>query len=113
MDVLTRQTSAMQDQALDSLRGVCTELGVLAVTFRDLGRLVAALDVTRILCRVESGRLPPSRATTLMGIIDSLDSFHSGLSDRLERLDRLTDSMSRTGEALGAKDRRATRRAAA
>lgn len=110
---LTRQADAMRVRAADSLRGVCTELSVLGLTFRDLERLVAGLDVTRILCRVEGGRLPPARASALIGIIASLDGFHSGLSQRLDALDQLTEAMAETGTALGAKDRRAVRRKAA
>ncbi len=110
---LTALAARMKEMALDSLRGVCTELAVLAMTFGDLERLVAGLDVTRILCRVEGGRLPPARAADLIDIIESLDTFHTGLSERLAHLDQLTEAMNATGGALGADERRAVRRQAA
>ncbi len=110
---LTAVATRMNEMALDSLRGVCTELGVLAMTFSDLERLVAGLDVTRILCRVEGGRLPPARSADLIDIIESLDTFHSRLSERLAQLDQLTEAMDATGVALGADERRSVRREAA
>jgi hypothetical protein len=110
---LSEQTAAMKTRAFDSLRGVKTQVTALRATFRDLGRLVEGLDVTRILCRVEGGRLPPARAADLTGIIASLDSFHSGLSKRLETLEDLAGTMADTASALGAEDRRRIPRTAA
>ena len=90
----------MHRSAHDGLHSLRSEVNALSETFRDLSRLLEGLDVTRILCRVESGRMPPSQNTTLAGIIDSIDKFHEGLSDRLVKLDRISKSMAEAAGSL-------------
>ena len=97
---LHREIDAMHRSAHDGLHSLRSEVNALSETFRDLSRLLEGLDVTRILCRVESGRMPPSQNTTLAGIIDSIDKFHEGLSDRLVKLDRISKSMAEAAGTL-------------
>lgn len=108
--LLSAQKDTMRQNATESLRAVRQRVSSLGMTFQEFSRLLRGLDVTRILCRVEAGRLPPAQGTALIGIIDSLDTFHGALSKRLETLDALTLEISDVSDMLSASERPAVRR---
>jgi hypothetical protein len=60
--------------------------------------------MTRVLCRVESGRLGTGRGASLVGIIDQLDRFHGAVTGRLDAMTRLSHEVVRIGAGLS--DRR-------
>jgi PAS fold len=59
--------------------------GVLMHCCDELKRQMLGLDSIRVLCRVEAGRLQ-ARGAGLASIIGQLDTFHSGISQRLDRI---------------------------
>ena len=96
-------------RALELVVQVTSRIVEIARAFDELKRLVSGLDMTRVLCRVESGRLASSKGEALGGIIDHLDSFHSAVGKRLKDLDQLSDDVQRIGGALTRSNERSGR----
>jgi len=80
----------LQFEAQGRLTQIMTRAHEIARAFAELKRLVSGLDMTRVLCRVESGRLSSDKGEALGGIITHLDSFHSSVGARLKALDQRT-----------------------
>ncbi|PIE12286.1 MAG: hypothetical protein CSA70_10375 [Rhodobacterales bacterium] len=78
-------------------------------TFRRLRRRINGLDVVKLFCRVESGRVK-SMDAGLDGIIDRLDRFHSDIDGQLSELTNSSQTLSHLGHSL-LKNSPATRRA--
>lgn len=97
--------------ALERVAHVTARVTEIARAFEELKRLVSGLDMTRVLCRVESGRLATSQGEALGGIIAHLDGFHSAVGGRLKDLDAHARDVQRIGTTLSENGDR-TRRSA-
>ncbi|MCP9483222.1 PAS domain-containing protein [Shimia sp. CNT1-13L.2] len=72
---------------------------LLPETCRRLRRKINGLDVVKLLCRVESGRMG-ERDTGLEGIIGRLDDFHSDVDRQLDGLSDCARQITSDGQAL-------------
>ena len=75
--------------ANDYLATVGREAVVFGRAVGEMKRMIAGLSTTRMMCKIESARLPEHNES-LMAIIDQLDSFQSELEERLEKIGTIT-----------------------
>ena len=89
----------MEDQVVTMLRDISAEAEKLPALCVELRRQVTGLDVVRLLCRVEAGRLNVKDAG-LNGIIDRLDRFHSELEQQITRVSEISRLISQDAKSL-------------
>lgn len=87
-----------RNRANDSLKVIGSHADRLTETCRRLRRRINGLDVVKLMCRVESGRLEnPDDA--LVGIIDRLTKFHLEIDRNLVSLGKCAGGMTRNVKA--------------
>ncbi|WP_158964665.1 PAS domain-containing protein [Chachezhania sediminis] len=92
---LIHQFAALtQHRSVDSLKLIAGHAERLSETCRRLRRRINGLDVVKLMCRVESGRLENPDAA-LTGIIDRLAKFHLEIDRNLVKLGRCAGGMTR------------------
>lgn len=109
--ILEESAKRTRREALERVADVTARVTEIARAFEELKRLVSGLDMTRVLCRVESGRLATSQGEALGGIIAHLDGFHSAVGGRLKDLDASARDVQRIGTTLAENGERSRRNA--
>jgi len=89
----------MEDEVVSGLREIVANSERLPAICVELRRQVTGLDVVRLLCRVEAGRLNVKDAG-LNGIIDRLDRFHSELEAQITRISEIARIISQDAKSL-------------
>ncbi|MBY6048594.1 PAS domain-containing protein [Vannielia litorea] len=83
----------------DYLHTVEREAIVFGRAVGDMKRLIAGLSTTRMMCKIESARLPDHNES-LLAIIDQLDKFQSELEDRLDKIGSITSTVLTAARSL-------------
>ncbi|NRB35329.1 MAG: hypothetical protein HRU31_11400 [Rhodobacteraceae bacterium] len=91
---LTTHAESLRELADAEIRIISDRSGKLIDSCRSLRRRVNGLDVVKLMCRVESGRLESFDAS-LLGIIDRLDRFHGDIDACLAEVARLAQRIHR------------------
>ena len=99
--LMTTKTAALREQADGSIRLITERSGKLLDSCRSLRRRVNGLDVVKLMCRVESGRLENFDAS-LLGIIDRLDRFHGEIDSCLAQVAKQAMNINRIARSSGA-----------
>lgn len=106
-----RQLEAVADhfrgEADKCLATVEREAVVFSRAVSEMKRMIAGLSTTRMMCKIESARLP-ERNESLMAIIDQLDGFQSRLEERLDRIATITATVLAAARSLELGRRAAT-----
>ncbi|MDF1873834.1 chemotaxis protein [Vannielia sp.] len=66
----------------------------------EMKRMIAGLSTTRMMCKIESARLP-EKNESLMAIIGQLDKFQAELENRLEKIGEITATVLSASRGLG------------
>ena len=91
---LNHHAVALREQANAEIRIILDRSAKLMDSCRSLRRRINGLDVVKLMCRVESGRLENFDAS-LLGIIDRLDRFHGEIDRSLAEVSRHAQSIHR------------------
>ncbi|MBS8227160.1 PAS domain-containing protein [Vannielia litorea] len=83
----------------DYLHTVEREAETFGRAVNDMKRLIAGLSTTRMMCKIESARLPEHN-DSLLAIIDRLDKFQTELEDRLEKIGSITSAVLAAARSL-------------
>ncbi|QDC08461.1 PAS domain-containing protein [Oceanicola sp. D3] len=86
----------LSDEYLNTVEREATTFGRAV---GDMKRLIAGLSTTRMMCKIESARLPDHNES-LMAIIDQLDRFQSELEDRLDKIGAITSAVLKAARSL-------------
>lgn len=89
IESLRTKVDAYRSAATGELHRIKRDVARLMRGGQDLKRLVAGLDMIRVLCKVEAGRLNGNK-DGLLGIIRQLDAFHASVDERLNRIAELS-----------------------
>ncbi|SIN75518.1 PAS domain-containing protein [Vannielia litorea] len=81
------------------LLAVEREAQVFGRAVADMKRMIAGLSTTRMMCKIESARLPDHNES-LMAIIDQLDTFQTELESRLEKIGEITSAVLAAARSL-------------
>lgn len=89
----------LEAEVVAGLRDIVGSAERLPAICVELRRQVTGLDVVRLLCRVEAGRLNVKDAG-LNGIIDRLDRFHSELEAQITRISEIARIITQDAKSL-------------
>lgn len=96
---MSQLSEKMEEEVIAGLREIVVNSERLPAICVELRRQVTGLDVVRLLCRVEAGRLNVKDAG-LNGIIDRLDRFHSELEAQITRISQIARIISQDAKSL-------------
>ncbi|MGH1454414.1 MAG: PAS domain-containing protein [Paracoccaceae bacterium] len=91
--------SRLEEEVVSGLNDIVVSAERLPAICVELRRQVTGLDVVRLLCRVEAGRLNVKDAG-LNGIIDRLDRFHSELESQITRISEIARIITQDAKSL-------------
>lgn len=97
--LLLEVSSIYRRLADDYLHTVEKEAMVFGRAVGDMKRLIAGLSTTRMMCKIESARLPDHNES-LLAIIDQLDNFQSELEIRLDKIGSITSTVLTAARSL-------------
>ncbi len=89
-------------KAMAGLQGIVDEAGRVSAAVTTMRRYTLGLGSTRVMCNIESARLPQG-GETLSNIIDQLDGFQRSVEQQLTRIEDLCRDVRFGAEMLGAK----------
>lgn len=98
--IMTVKAAALRDEANGAIRMITERSSKLLDSCRSLRRRVNGLDVVKLMCRVESGRLENFDAS-LLGIIDRLDRFHGEIDSCLAQVAKQAMHINRIARSQG------------
>ncbi|MCO6383549.1 PAS domain-containing protein [Oceanicola sp. 502str15] len=98
-EVLLEVSTSFRAHADSDLETVEREAQVFGRAVGEMKRLIAGLSTTRMMCKIESARLPEHNES-LMAIIDQLDSFQTELEGRLDKIGEITATVLSAARAL-------------
>ena len=96
---LQSQRKMYQDKALDGLKNIAQQTASFHQGCKDMKRLAAGLEVTRMMGKVESARLSVS-AEGLNELIDDLDIFQSSVSEGLKEIETMNRAIQHNTQTL-------------
>ena len=95
IEALERHAAKLREEAKVESRIILDRSTKLIDSCRSLRRRINGLDVVKLMCRVESGRLENFDAS-LLGIIDRLDRFHGEIGSSLAEVARHSQRIHRS-----------------
>lgn len=111
---LKQHTEECQRMALDGLHRIMAQSERFTIAVKDMRRQITGLSTTRMMCKIESARLP-GEGDSLAEIIKQLDRFQTAIEERLGRIDEQNRAIQAAAGTLVTKlrgktgDRRAAR----
>ena len=100
MKFLYTQKEKYSREAADGLKEIERQSGRFAKAVVEMKRLITGLSTTRMMCKIESGRLARD-GESLQEIINQLDYFQKSIEERLERVDVLNrEILSKAGQLI-------------
>lgn len=108
--LLQDQINAYRESAADGLASIRRSAGAFRNECADMTRLAAALEVTRVMGKVESARLPDIQQS-LAQLLDELEILQRSISQGLKAIDQLNRDIETATAALTSHEQSARRSA--